>query len=250
LKATVVMTSSECKRLIGKGVAAIPEVKKALRSGLVVIIKGTTNSYVAEEVLGEPIEKADFRRGVVLPGRLGGSPPPDREISDVIIENGKVVDLTLEEAVQRLRGSDVLIKGANALDPSGMAGIYVGSSTSGTIGLSIGTLMARGVNFIIPIGLEKLIQTPIPDLVRDLGIDSIDLSTGLKIGMMPAIGRVVTEIEAFKLLTGVSAINIGGGGVNGAEGSRTFLFKGGEESVTRAFQLAREIIGEPPFPET
>ncbi len=230
--------------------AALPEVQTAKKSGLLVIIKGTTNSYVAEEILGKPIDKANFRRGVVVPGVLGGAPPPARQIPDVIVEKGKVVDLTLDEAVHKLQGDDVLIKGANALDLFGMAGIYVGSATSGTIGLSIGTLMARGVNFIVPIGLEKLIQTPIQDIVKDLGIDRIELSTGLKIGMMPVIGKVFTEIEAFELLTGVSAINIGGGGVNGAEGSRTFLLKGDAKNVKKAFSLAKKIIGEPAFPKT
>jgi hypothetical protein len=250
LKALVVLTSSECKRLIGKGVAALPEVRKALKSGLVVIIKGTTNSYVAEEILGQPVDKTNFRRGVVLPGLLGGAPPAERQIPDVIIEKGKVVDLTLAEAVQKLRGGDILMKGANALDLLGMAGVYVGSETSGTIGLSIGTLMARGVNFIVPVGLEKLVPTPIQDIVMEVGIDRIDLSTGLKLGMMPVIGRVITEIEAFEVLTGASATNIGGGGVNGAEGSRTFLLSGSEKEVKKGFEFAKEIIGEPEFPKT
>jgi len=250
LKALVVLTSSESKRLIGKGVAALPEVRQAMKSGLVVIIKGTTNSYVAEEVLGNKLDKANFRRGVVLPGLLGGSPSADRQILDVIIEKGRIVDLPLEEAVPKLRGGDVLMKGVNALDFSGVAGVYVGSDTSGTIGLSIGTLMARGVNFIVPVGLEKLVQTPIQDIVREMGIDRIELSTGLKLGMMPVIGKVVTEVEAFEVLTGVSAVNIGGGGVHGAEGSRTFLLKGNEKEVKEAFGLAKEVIGEPPFPKT
>jgi hypothetical protein len=250
LKALVVLTSSECKRLIGKGVAALPEVQKALKSGLIVIIKGTTNSYVAEEILGEDVDKANFRRGVVVPGLLGGAPSSERQIPDVVIEKGKVVKLTLEEAVPKLRGGDVLMKGANALDLFGIAGVYVASETSGTIDLSIGTLMARGVNFIIPVGLEKLIPTPIHNIVPELGIDKIDMSTGLKLGMMPVIGKVVTEIEAFEMLTGVSATNIGGGGVNGAEGSRTFLLKGEEKDVKKAFEIAKAIIGEPTFPKT
>lgn len=221
-----------------------------MKSGLIVIIKGTTNSYVAEEILGKEVDKANFRRGVVVPGLLGGAPSSERQIPDVIIEKGRVVQLTLEEAVPKLRGGDVLMKGANALDLFGMAGVYVASDTSGTIGLSIGTLMARGVNLIVPVGLEKLIPTPIHDIVMELGIDRIDMSTGLKMGMMPIIGRVVTEIEAFELLTGVSAINIGGGGVNGAEGSRTFLLMGDEKSVRKAFKLTKGIIGEPTFPKT
>jgi len=110
--------------------------------------------------------------------------------------------------------------------------------------------MARGVNFIVPVGLEKLVQTPIREIVKELGIDRVELSTGMKIGVMPVIGKIVTEIEAFEVLTGVSAVNIGGGGVNGAEGSKVFLLKGGDEQVKRAFRLAKEIIGEPPFPKT
>jgi hypothetical protein len=250
LKALVVLTSSEGKRLIGKGVAVLPEVQKALKSGLIVIIKGTTNSYVAEEILGKKVDKTNFRRGVVLPGFLGGSPSPERQIPDVIIEKGKVTELTLEEAVPKLRGGDVLMKGANALDLFGTTGVYVASDTSGTIGLSIGTLMARGVNLIVPVGLEKLVPTPIHNIVKEVGIDRIDMATGLKIGMMPIMGRVITEIEAFELLTGVSAMNIGGGGVNGAEGSKTFLLDGDKECVGKAFEIAKGIIGEPAFPKT
>ena len=49
--AEVVLTSSESKRLIGKAVASMEVVKETLKSGLIIIIKGTTNSYVAEEIL-------------------------------------------------------------------------------------------------------------------------------------------------------------------------------------------------------
>jgi hypothetical protein len=45
-------------------------VKEALKSGLIIIIRGTTNSYVAEEILGEPIEKGRYGVGIVVPGRL------------------------------------------------------------------------------------------------------------------------------------------------------------------------------------
>ena len=40
------------KRLIGKGMAIHPQVKDVLQKGTLVVIAGTTNGYVAEEILG------------------------------------------------------------------------------------------------------------------------------------------------------------------------------------------------------
>ena len=55
MKMTVTLTVAESKRLIAKGVAAHPAVRQALENGLVAIAKGTTNGYVAEEILGQQI---------------------------------------------------------------------------------------------------------------------------------------------------------------------------------------------------
>jgi len=65
--------------------------------------------------------------------------------------------------------------------------------------------------------------------------------------MMPTIGKVVTEIEAFKILAGVEAINIGAGGVGGAEGAHVLLLKGDEEAVKNAFNLVQSVKREPPY---
>jgi hypothetical protein len=45
-----VVTPSAGKRLIAKAIAQHPDVKGALKQGTVVIIAGTTNGYVAEEI--------------------------------------------------------------------------------------------------------------------------------------------------------------------------------------------------------
>lgn len=248
--AEVVLTPSESKRLIGKAVASMEVVKEALKSGLIIIIKGTTNSYVAEEILEKPIEKERYGRGVVVPGSL--SYVPDEEsIPDVIIEKGKVrKDLSLEEAVRILKTGDVLMKGANALDPDGVTGVFLARAPitdGGTIGRSIGTVVGRGVNFIIPVSLEKLIPVPVREVVTQLNDKEVNLAMGLTVNVMPTMGKVVTEIEAFKILTGVEAVNIGAGGVGGAEGTRVFLIKGDEEAVKKAFNLVQSIKGEPPF---
>jgi hypothetical protein len=248
--AEVVLTPSESKRLIGKAVASMTVVKEALKSGLIIIIKGTTNSYVAEEILGRPIEKERYGRGIVVPGMLSYM-PDEESIPDIIIEKGKVrKDLSLEEAVKMLKPGDVLIKGANALDPEGITGVFIARTPitdGGTIGRSIGTVVGRGVNFIVPVSLEKLIPIPIRDVVTQLNDKEVSLAMGLTVNVMPTMGKVVTEIEAFKILAGVEALNIGAGGVGGAEGARIFLLKGDKETIKKAFNLVQNIKGEPPF---
>jgi len=250
LLAEVVLTTSESKRLIGKAVASMEVVKQALKSGLVIVVKGTTNSYVAEEILKEPIEKERFGRGIVVPGMLSFL-PEEESIPDVVIEKGKVrKDLTFEEAIKMLEPGDVLIKGANALDPDGVTGVYIARTPitdGGTAGRSLGTVVGRGVNFIVPVSLEKLISTSIREVVAQLNDKEVNLAMGLTVNVMPTMGKVVTEIEAFKILTGVEAVNIGAGGVGGAEGARVFLMKGDEETVKKAFNLVQSIKGEPPF---
>jgi len=250
LLAEVVLTPSESKRLIGKAVASMEVVKETLKSGLIIIIKGTTNSYVAEEILKKPIEKERYGRGVVVP--VGLSYLPDEEsVPDVIIENGKIrKDLTLEEANKMLKTGDVLIKGANALDSDGITGVFVARAPvtdGGTVGRSLGTVVGRGVTFIVPVSLEKLISISIREVVTQLNDKEVNLAMGLAVNMMPTMGKVVTEIEAFEILAGVEAVNIGAGGVGGAEGARVFLLKGDEEAVKTAFNLIQSVKGEPLF---
>lgn len=247
MRAIVVLTPSESKRLIAKAVASMEEVEKALRRGTVVIIKGTTNSYVAEEILGKKIARERYARGVVVPGSLTMIPPKE-QIPDIIIEKGVVREnLALTEALDHLKGGDVVIKGGNALDPTGVAGIYLGDPGAGTIGLYLGPAMARGLHLIIPVGLEKLIPSRINDFANELGIERVDLSMGMKMGIMPVMGTVVTEIQAFRTLSKVEAVNIGAGGVGGAEGSRTFLLKGDDEAVQKAYDLVQTIREEPGY---
>jgi len=247
LRAEVVLTPSESKRLIGKAVASMDVVKKALKSGLIIIGRGTTNSFVAEEILGKSIVKSKYARGIIYPGQIT-LVPAEEALPEVIIENGKLSDKKLDEAVKALKSGDVVIKGANALDVNGVTGVFIARSpqtTGGTVGLVYGPAMCRGgISFIIPVGLEKLIPVPIKDVVAEVSQD-IAMSTGFVVGMLPTIGTVVTEIEAFKILADVEAINIGAGGVGGAEGARIFLLKGDENNVKKAFEIVKSIQGEP-----
>lgn len=72
----------------------------------------------------------------------------------------------------------------------------------------------------------------------------MDGSMGMAVGMMVVGGNIVTEMEALKMLTGVDAIPIAGGGIDGGEGSRTFVLEGPEDSIKAARDLVCSVKGE------
>ena len=56
-----------------------------------------------------------------------------------------------------MTSNDVVIKGANAIDPDGIAGVMLANPVGGTTGNITGPVMAKGINLVIPVGLEKSI---------------------------------------------------------------------------------------------
>ena len=244
MKALVVLTPSESKRLIGKAVAHMQEVKHALKDGMIILAGGTTCAYVAEEILGKSMEKGGYASGFIVPkGLCHHTQKPKR----VIIEKGRLrEDLSRYKAIRMLKADDVFIKSANAIDPEGNAGILLYGVRGGSIGRAFGTIVTEGVNLIIPVGLEKLIPTSVFRISEQMGKGKIDYCMGLPVGYIPLHGTVVTEIEAMEILMGVNAIAVASGGVHGAEGAITLLLNGSEDTVQGAIQLVTSLKGEPP----
>jgi len=60
-------------------------------------------------------------------------------------------------------------------------------------------------------------------------------------------GKVVTEIQAFDILFGLTAVHVGGGGVSGSEGTVVLSVTGEEAEVRKAIELVESIKGEPPL---
>lgn len=73
----VVVVPSESKRLIAKGVLALPEVKRVLKEGLFVVSRGTTTAYIAEEILGVKLPKANCTAGIITERRLAVTIPEE-----------------------------------------------------------------------------------------------------------------------------------------------------------------------------
>jgi len=237
------LTPSESKRLIGMAVAKLPEVRRAFKNGIVVVGVGTTNAYVAEELLGRKIEREKFIAGVVLPkGTYVLS--AERRLKEIIIRRGKIIDAKVDDVLPELTSSDVFIKGANGLDSSGTAGVFMAGHRGGTIGRSLGTVMSRGVNLIIPVGLEKFIPGSVKDVAPLAGMDKVAFSTGVPVGIMPVHGKVITELEAIQILSGAEAIVMGKGGVSGAEGAVTLLVRGTTKQLREVRRLMKAVKGE------
>lgn len=243
MKAQVTLTSAEAKRLVAKATATHPKVKRALEQGIVAIGLGTTNAYVIEEILGEKVEKGRYLAGFV--DALGTCVvPKEMRLKEVVIERGSRINESITAVVERMKPGDVLIKGANAVDARGIAGVMLASEVGGTIASIYGIAKARGIDIIIPVTLEKFIPGSLEDISKEAGINVISRSTGIPVGIFPVAGEIITEIEAFKLLFGVEALPMGAGGIGGGEGSRTFLLKGDAERVEEAFRTVRIIKGE------
>ena len=254
-----ILTVAESKRLIGKAVAQMPIVKNALANGMVIIIKGTTNAYVAEEITGKKAEHAAFVTGRIEPEKGAKNLPKAKPVNHVILEKGKVVDIPLPDAAKKLKAGDVVIKGANALDyKNKLAAVDILDPAGGTTGITFPIVVARKAYLVIPVGLEKLVAGDIVDLtlkmrepVESLPAPSDSPSSAFPGYNVPSMwlltGEIVTELEAIKILTGATAFQSSAGGISGAEGGVWLVFRGTRDQVKKAIELVKSIQGEPPY---
>lgn len=242
-RGVVVLTPAESKRLIAKAVKEMPEVKRALKKGRIIIIGGTTNAYVAEEITGKKVDKFWFAAGRITNGKLGAN-EADKRVLPFVLKDGKVVDISPGTMLQEFTADDVYIKGANAVDTYGYAGILMSSDKGGTIGAAMGILNTRGSRLIIPVGLEKLIPS-VPGAAKKCGQGKIKYATGDKVGMMVLTNaNVVTEIQAIGILfgkSGVGATHVASGGVADSEGAVVLILEGPDKGVKKAFDFICRI---------
>ncbi len=241
-----ILTPAMGKRLIGQAMAQHPTIQAVLGQGTLVIIAGTTNGYVAEEVLRatgqlEGFSRKGFRRGLVLPP--GGKAEGAQFGGDVVLVEGQwQKGLTIFDAVDSLKAGDVVLKGANMLDVlRGQSAVYIGDGKCGTIGAALQAVIGRRVQLIVPVGLEKRVVDDLADLAELVNAPDAE---GPRMLVMP--GESFTELDALEQLTGATAVLLGGGGIGGAEGCVWIGVRGTPGQLDHAAELIKALAAEPP----
>jgi hypothetical protein len=248
MRAVFALTPWESKRLIGKAVAALPEVAYALEHAQIVVAHGSTNVYVADELMGNCPDRDRYVSGQVINGTLCQTQPEEKPAIIRLVKGKSVPPVpTMEETLAGWDDKSLFIKGANAVDPEFNAGIFNAHPAAGTIGWAYGAVCGTGIPLIVPVGLEKLVPS-IRAASAELGHAKAEYFYGTKIGMLPLMNaKVITEIQAFEILFGLAAVHVGGGGVSGSEGTVVISVTGEDADVGAAIELFESIKGEPPL---
>jgi len=239
--AQITITVNEAKRIMAKGIAGLPMVKKALKEGQIFLKGGTTVSAVCEELVGQPLRIS----GRIVPE---GTKMPQKYSTRFhcgLIDQGRLIDPDdiMEEVIEKLGPDDVGIIGANAIDVWGNCALMYGAALGGKPGRIISGLMADVRNIIIAAGLEKLVPGSITEIVPKAARKSVDLSMGMAVGLIPIAGTLITEKEAISLLGQVDCTVIGKGGVFGAEGATTLIIEGDKNEVERVLRIVISVKG-------
>jgi len=192
-KAGFNLMPSESKKLIGMGICALPEVKKAFKEGIVYVKSQTTNYWVLRTMMewagfpGEPKDNyvcgVNFTLGACgnserevlhwdrYMTRLKGQKPAPLVMPQYAFEKGKAVCVqgNADPWVFRMQKSDVYIGGANAIDPNGDVAIQCRGGDVGTVEKPRGGSIQRHLPYIeryniphiVAVGLEKMIPVTI-----------------------------------------------------------------------------------------
>ena len=249
--AQVVLTPAESKKLIALAIAALDPVKRVARDGMVIMHPSSSTYFVFEALTGVKPPTDYWVCGAVTPrgtcvekGMLTAEHSPSAQ--DYVpgdmkglwaIRRGSVLlEAAVSELLEQMTDKDVYIKGVNALDPQGNAGILIGEPVKGgALGVVLSAWRKKQFSFIFPAGLEKLIPVSIIQAARQAKRTQYEYAMGLPAGLFPCPeGRTVTEIDAVNILSGDTAVPIASGGLGGAEGAITMVIKGTREQVGRA----------------
>jgi hypothetical protein len=245
--ALVILSPAQSRRLVAKGAVASPIFQKAYKGGMIIIARGITNAYLCEELFNISIDnKANQTVGLVAHGANNSvtAPPP---CTWHVINKGKIVERADSNVeIAKFVKGDVVVKGANAIDHTGLTGTYASSLKCGTMGATWPYLTTRGGEFLVPVSLEKMVPC-VMTAARHTGVYHFDKSMGLPAKIVPLLeAKAITEIEALAILFGVKVYQTGAGGVAGSEGSVHLAIEGDEDRVSQAFDLCKSLKDEPP----
>jgi hypothetical protein len=256
LKAQVVLTPTEAKRLLSKAVLNLPEVKKALKEGILILHPSSTTIFMLEELGYSLTPERIWVCGHISPKGLCMARPiidavlgtpgfgPAMYPFDLVLKKGELLPFknpTLGPALEQMGPEDIYVKGVNILDPEGNAGVLLAERKGGSLGLVLRQRKAKKFKIIIPVGIEKRIGIPLAKAIK--AARDVEKAQGIPCGLWHLRGSLVTEIEAFRALFDVEATPVSAGGLCGAEGAVTWVLQGEEKNVQSAFDFCNQTRG-------
>jgi len=252
IQAMVTLSSEESKRLVAQAVAASAPIQRALEKGIIGFAMCTSAGYVIQELLGKDVvNPATYSSGFIYSGG-SCSVPAKRQAKLLVLERGQQHWLNFpEETITRfidLMGRhDVIVKSGNLMDPSGAVGVLLASPDGGEAGHYMPHIMAKGIQLMVPMSLNKTVPTALSEILPYMGISKFrrERVHGMSCGMLPLPGQVITEIEALQLLYNVKAVPAAMDGPGSGAGSVTLALAGTEHAIETAWQAVNRIKGEP-----
>jgi hypothetical protein len=161
-----------------------------------------------------------------------------------VVRGGELhAGIPLGKILEEMGPDDVYIKGCNALDIKGNAGVLFGHGGGGTIGHVMAAQKTKGFHIILPIGLEKLIPVTIKEASLAARRTDFELGMGMPCGLIPVKGQVVTELKAIEIISGAKATPNAAGGIGGAEGGIVIAIEGDKDQVVKAFDYIEQSKG-------
>ncbi|MFR9602804.1 MAG: hypothetical protein SNG02_02905 [Rikenellaceae bacterium] len=244
---TVRLTVAEGKRLIAKGLFANDYVQQKLNKGMVIITRGTTNTYIAEEFVNYSGPRGSMVTGKIIPQGQEDFTKDITRVDDIVIVDGEVAELSYADALAKMTDGDVIFKGANLLNyEKGQAAICIGAPDGGTVARLAPYAASGNARWFIPIGLEKDCSGDLFEYSDMLAHNSEKRN---KATLLWATNEadIYTEIEAIKEFADVDVFPVAHGGVAGAEGGVSLLLCGSVEEVKKATAAAESVLGEAQF---
>lgn len=247
----IVLTTTESKKLIAKAVMQMKEIQDALKNGIVVIHPSSTTSFIFQEITGHwPEDTWVF--GLVAPEGPCRSKTAVESIQSSggarkqwVFKKGVLQGaIKLDDVLSEMGKADVFIKGCNALDSDGNTAVLTSNPVlGGTFGKALQAQKDQNFSIIIPVGLEKLVPTSLPEMCSRLGTAKADIGIGLACGVYLVPGKKIDERDALSILCGVDAIIASCGGIAGAEGAVTAYVQDNEEKVAQLLSVVQSVRG-------
>ena len=224
-------------------------IRSSMEKAYTIIGPGTTNAFVAQEILGlTDLQPETFAIGISSDGLLCITDPEFRARLPLVAYKGVLSEKKVSEAIEDFHLETVIIKGGNAIDHVGNVGVVLGGFSGGGVGETVGTVVSQGLRYIVPIGLEKMVPS-VKIAAAFCGAKRFDYSMGADFGLMILPNAIpITEIKALEILFGVKAVHVASGGIGDSNGAVTLVAEGKADAVQMTMDVIETIKGEPPVP--